>query len=58
MNTETQTKFIVAIGAAALAAGAIGVTATRSYIRKHRTCKPLPGTTKVERIVIIKTLKK
>jgi hypothetical protein len=51
MNEDTKLKLIVAGAGIAVAATAAGIT---HQIRKHRTCKPLPGTTKVEKIYVIK----
>jgi len=51
MNMDTKAKLIVA-GAALATASAI---ATANAVRKHRLKKPLPGTTKIEKIYIIKT---
>lgn len=59
MNTETQTKLIVAGAAVFVTFGAtVLVGNIRHTIRKHRTPKPLPGTTKVEKLYIIKTTQK
>lgn len=58
MNADTKTKLFVASGAVLAASALIAGEAIRRTVKKHRTCKPLPGTTKVERIVVIKTPKK
>ena len=52
MNTDTKLKLAVAAAGLAVAATATGIT---HQLRKRRLRKPLPGTTKIERIVIIKT---
>lgn len=54
MDTKTQ----AAIAVAGLAFTAAFTTGVIHNYRKNRTCKPLPGTTKVERIYIIQTTKK
>jgi hypothetical protein len=54
MNEDTKIKLIVAAAGVAVAATAAGIT---HQIRKHRTCKPLPGTTKIEKLYIIQTSK-
>lgn len=53
MDTETKAKIIVAAAGVAIAATAIGIS---HHISKKRNalCDPLPGTTKVERIIIVK----
>lgn len=53
--TETdKLKLIVAAGGVALAAGAATVT---HQVNKRRLKKPLPGTTKIEKIYVITKVK-
>jgi len=53
MNTDTQTKLIVAGAAVFITFGATVLAGNiRHTIRKHRKPKPLPGTTKAERIYV------
>ena len=54
MEFDTQAKLIVAAAGVAVTAAAVGIT---HHIRKHRTCKPLPGTTKVVRLTNVKVVK-
>lgn len=55
MTEDTKLKLIVAAGGVALAAGA----ATLAHqANKRRLKKPLPGTTKIERLYIITDVKK
>jgi hypothetical protein len=54
MNEDTKIKLIVAAAGVTLAATAAGIT---HQIRKRRPCKPLPGTTKVEKLYVTKTSK-
>lgn len=51
MNEDTKLKLIVAGAAIAVAATATVVT---RQVQKRRLKKPLPGTTKIERIYITK----
>lgn len=51
MTEDTKLKLVVAAAGLAFAATAAGLTA-RSY--KRRLKKPLPGTTKIEKIIIVK----
>lgn len=51
MNEDTKLKLIVAAAGLTVAATAAGITA---HVRKRRLKKPLPGTTKIERIYVLK----
>lgn len=55
MLEDTRLKLIVAAGGVALAAGAAVLT---NQVNKRRLKKPLPGTTKIEKIYVITTVKK
>lgn len=52
-----DTKLKIAVAAAGFGVAAVGVAVARR-IQKHRLKKPLSGTTKIERIYIIKESKK
>lgn len=51
MTEDTKLKLVV--GAGILAVTAVGTGITR-HVNKRRLKKPLPGTTKIERVYIIK----
>lgn len=55
MDNDTKLKLIVAAGGVALAAGAVTIT---HQVNKRRLKKPLPGTTKIEKIYVITKVKK
>lgn len=55
MTTDTKLKLIVASAGVALAATAATVT---HQVTKRRLKKPLPGTTKIEKIYVITNVKK
>jgi hypothetical protein len=52
MNEDTKIKLVVAGGAFVIAAAGAGIA---RRIQKRRLKKPLDGTTKIERIYVIKT---
>lgn len=54
MLEDTKLKLIVAAGGVALAAGAAALT---HQVNKRRLKKPLPGTTKIEKIYVITKVK-
>ena len=54
MNDDTKLKLIVAAGGVALAATAAAIA---HKVNKHRLKKPLPGTTKIEKIYVITKVK-
>lgn len=59
MTEQHKAELIVAGAAIFVTIGAtVLVGNIRHAIRKRRKCEPLPGTTKVEKIYIIKTPKK
>lgn len=51
MTEDTKLKLIVAGAGIAVAATAVGIA---HQLQKRRAVKPLPGTTRVERIYVIK----
>ena len=51
MTEDTKLKLVVAGAGIAVAAAAAGITA---QVCKRRLKKPLPGTTKIEKIYVIK----
>lgn len=57
MTTDTKAKLIVAAAGVALAATVAGISHKISQ-KRNALCDPLPGTSKVERIIIVKDKKK
>jgi hypothetical protein len=51
MNEDTKLKLVVATAGLAVAATAAGIA---HQLNKRRLKKPLPGTTKIEKIYVIK----
>lgn len=52
MTEDTKLKLVVATAGLAVAATAAGIA---HQLNKRRLKKPLPGTTKIEKIYVIKT---
>lgn len=52
MTEDTKLKLVVAAAGIAVAATATGIA---RQVNKRRLKKPLPGTSKIERIYVIKT---
>lgn len=57
MNTDIKIQAAIAVAGAAFATAFVSGVVI-NYRKKHRKCAPLPGTTKVEKIYIIKDTKK
>lgn len=55
MTEDTKLKLVVAAGGVALAAASATIA---HQVNKRRLKKPLPGTTKIEKIYVITEVKK